>query len=230
MEPPALDPRLSGLQRLVGDAQWVADIGADHGYLAYALLRENQTRRLLVADISNDSLAKALSLFRGAPEAERATFVVADGLEALKGWETPGAIILAGMGAGLIAHILENGKERIGQSRLCLQPNRNVEMLRTWLYGNGFFLLEEELVQAAGRYYVLLCAQSGKTSPPSAKALFLGPYLMQSRPPLYRPYLMWRAQVLRHALRGLESGRGARDQIRRAETKKQLKWIEEELI
>lgn len=228
MEPPVLDPRLDGLRAMAGDAQMIADIGADHGHLAFALLRRQAQRQVLIADISSASLEKARRLLHGTPESARATFVVADGLDALTSWQRPEVIILAGMGAGLIREILCKGRAQIQDALLCLQPNRDVELLRAWLYRQGFSLTREMLVQAAGRYYVLLGARQMPLDLPCEKSLFLGPLLMRERPALYEPYLAWRAQVLSHALAGLQNGTDPRTPDRREVIRQQLRWIKEE--
>lgn len=225
----SLDERLGSIASMLHGAHTVADIGADHGRLAFFLLQQDPARQVLVSDISADSLQKARNLFAGTPEKQRAVFVVADGLDALDATNSPDAIVIAGMGAKLICRILDRGMEQIGNALVCLQANLDIDLLRVWLAGNGFVFEQERIVQAAGRYYVLLAARKGEEIVYSDRALFLGPLLMNERPPLYLPYLRWRQSVLRHAAQGLAQSQSPEALARLMRTKTLLAWIEDVL-
>lgn len=224
-----LDTRLGAMMELVGQALRVADIGADHGHLALALLQQCPARQVLISDISADSLEKARLLFQNLPEQERAVFVVADGLDALSAMPDIDAIAIAGMGAGLIKQMLDRGKERIGDAVLCLQPNRDIHFLRAWLQENSFIIEAERLVYAAGRYYSLLRAKQGHSIRFSEKELFLGPMLCKDKSPLFPGYLSWQRDVLRYTLAGLGQSTQRSAARKAKEIRRQLRWVEEEL-
>lgn len=221
-----LDARLGALADLVGDARVVADIGADHGRLACVLLQSDARRRMIVADVSADSLDKARRLLAEQGLTERAVFCVADGLAALD--EPVDAIVLAGMGTKTIRQILIDGAERIGNAQLILQPNLDAPKLRQFLAENGFSIMKERIAQVDRRYYVIIVAERGEMPPLTDRQCALGVVLPSERAPEYLHYLAWRAEVLTSVLRGLGQKEGDRAERKRADIRRELAWIEEE--
>ncbi|MCL2812647.1 MAG: tRNA (adenine(22)-N(1))-methyltransferase TrmK [Clostridia bacterium] len=224
-----LDARLGAVAAFVDEgAELVADIGADHGRLACALLATRPGLRMIVADISADSLAKARRLLERRGLSHRAEFRVANGLGAIQDGERPDVIVLAGLGGATLRDILaaEGAKNVIGNAKLILQPNIEAPLLRGWLCANGFPLIDETVVQANGRYYVILCARQGEARALTPKERALGPCLLAKKPPEYAGYLRWREQVLTRALAQLCTAR-ERDAAREAEIAQEIAWIKE---
>lgn len=222
-----LDERLETLAALVGDAATAADIGADHGLLACALLERMPARRMIVSDISAPSLDKARRLLGERGLLDRARLCVADGLGGL---DAPvEAIVIAGMGGGTIRAILEAGRDRIENARLVLQPNLDADRLRADLCAGGFVIEDERVALCAGRYYPIICARQGVSAPLAAREAFLGPVLLRTRPARYADYLAWMRGVRLGELARVRQGRSARAQARRRELDEQIAWIEEAL-
>ncbi len=230
-----LDERLQAIAALIPEgAAWVADIGADHGRLACALLTVRPELRMVVADISADSLAKARRLLAARGLEERVRFAVADGLKALAGQPVQ-AIVLAGMGAETLQGILAapGADEAVGAARVILQANVDVPMLRRWLTEHGYALEAEAVAAAAGRYYVILCARRGTAAPLDDKACALGPCLLAERPPEFMPYLRWRKKVLTRVAQRLQTTADLTKPdlaARLAACLREIAWIEEELL
>ncbi len=225
-----LDARLGAIAaRVEPGARLVADIGADHGRLACALLLARPELRMIVADISADSLAKSRRLLEARGLSARADFRVADGLCAVETGEHPDAVVLAGMGGETIRAILEapGGAEAVGEALLILQPNLEASLLRGWLCEHGYRLCEETVVRAARRFYVILCARRGAAQELTPKQRALGPILLEMRPPDYAGYLRWRTGVLRRTLAELHNAR-ERDATREAAIAQEISWNEEE--
>ena len=224
-----LDARLGAIAALVDEeAELVADIGADHGRLACALLATRPGLRLIVADISAGSLSKAQRLLERRGFSNRAEFRVANGLRALGEAERPGAIVLAGMGGATIRDILatEGSAKAVGGAKLILQPNVEAPLLREWLCANGFPLCGETVARANGRYYVILCARRGAPVELTPRERALGPCLLARSPAAYEGYLRWRGQVLVRALSSLRAAR-RRDEAREREIALEIAWIKE---
>lgn len=207
---PQLDERLQAAADLFAACGVGADIGADHGRLSCYLLAHDKCQRMIVADISADSLAKARRLLALHHLEDRADFLVADGLSALH--ETVDCVAICGMGGRVMADILERGKERLHGAALVLSCHTEIPLLRAALVRLEYHLCAERLVRAKGRFYIVLRAEPGKTEY-TDNELYLGPVLMREQPDFWWTYLHWRENVV-----SCEQGH---------ET--QLQWIREEL-
>lgn len=210
MRLPSLDERLHAAAELFTACDLGADIGADHGRLSCYLLANQICKRLIVSDISADSLSKARRLLTLHGLEQQAQFRVADGLDALE--HPVQCLAICGMGGRLMREILERGKEKLGEADLVLSCHTEIPLLRKALCDIGYHIDAERLVRANGRFYVVMRAVSGKRQY-TEKEVYLGPLLMAEKPPLWLPYLRWREGVV-----ACEQGHGA-----------QLDWIKEEL-
>ena len=108
------------------------------------LLQSGQCDRVILADISVPSLAKAEEncsrYFTGEYEecAARAEFRVGDGLTVLKPGEVD-AVVIAGVGGKLITELLERDMEHTCSFRkYVFQPRIGQGILRKWLCDHGF--------------------------------------------------------------------------------------------
>ncbi|MBR1867079.1 MAG: SAM-dependent methyltransferase [Clostridia bacterium] len=132
-----------------------ADVGCDHGYIAYKMLEEGKCDRAIITDISAKCLKKADNLlktrFAGKYEA-----IVADGL---KGAPYADEVLIAGMGGEVIRDILY-GVDHLPE-RLVLQPMKNPEKVRRAVVEKGYFV-ERDYTFKAGKFYDLIVAVKGR--------------------------------------------------------------------
>ena len=217
----SLDPRLSMIARLVGQCQCCADIGCDHGRLGAFLLQNEQCGHVVLSDISEPSLAKARSLCARLGLNDRVTFCVADGIPAAA--RAPQVAVIAGMGGATIAQILENGREKLGDARLVLQPNVAAPQLRRALCDLDYAVTDEQVVQDGRRCYVVIQAEPGKADY-SLKQLTVGPVLLARMPRALEPYAAFRLRVARKALAGALA---SEDDSQRAPLERELAIWEE---
>lgn len=201
----ALDPRLSAIRDMAGSCGNFADIGADHGRLGAHMLLRGLCSRAQLADISEDSLAKARRLIFGLGLADRVDFCVGDGAQALVA--PPEVAVISGMGGQTIAGIVERGRDVLLGARLILQPNVAAPELRRRLQAAGFSIADEQIARDGRRLYVIISARAGKMrlSPLEEE---VGPVLLQKRPAALEPYAAFRVRVARKALEGVRKGRG----------------------
>ena len=210
MRYPALDARLQAAADLFTACDTGADIGADHGRLSCYLLHTERCRRMIVADISADSLQKAKRLLSLHSLHDRAVFRVADGLDALE--ERAECVAICGMGGRAMGEILRRGRDRLCGADLVLSCHTEIPLLRATLCEICYHIETERLVRAKNRFYIIMKALPGAAQY-TAKELYLGPVLLQGKEPLWLEYLQWRAGVV-----GYEVGNG-----------RYLEWIKEEL-
>lgn len=205
---PLLDARLRCVADLVPPCDVAADIGADHGRLACYLLSNHICGRMIVSDISDDSLNKSRRLLKLHGLECRAKLVVADGLDAIT--EPVSAVIVAGMGGRTIADILQK-HENIGDARLIVSAHTEMHLLRQKLFEYGFCFESETVLRANGRFYTVLSSRRGRAEY-SPRQLYIGSALQGE---CLTEYLRWRRDVTA----------ARRDDISQVH----LRWLEEEI-
>ena len=191
-QPFVLDDRLSRAAALCPACAYGADIGADHGRLSCYLLLNGICGRMCVADISAPSLQKAKELIERQGLAERADFRVGDGLSVLS--QRADAIAVLGMGGHTLCAILTAGADKLQGASLILSAHTDVQLLRKTLMDLHYRMDREEIAQAAGRFYVVLRAVTGREKM-GERALLLGPRLVENAPEHYKEYLAWRMGI-----------------------------------
>jgi tRNA (adenine22-N1)-methyltransferase len=150
-----------------------ADIGTDHGFLPAHLAISGYTGRIVASDINSGPLSSARQTAEGCGVLDKIEFILCDGLNAVspEGIEN---IIIAGMGGETIASILAAASWTKESGRLLiLQPMSKSEVLRRWLYENGYSVLSEELCMD-GSLYRILTASGGQDSSYSPAEYFTG--------------------------------------------------------
>ena len=157
-----ISPRLLSAADFVRQDAILADIGTDHAYLPLFLLRAGRIERAFCSDVNEGPLDSARANIGAAGYLDRVEFTLADGADALAGKGITDYTI-CGMGGELIADIIDRADEmRNPAVRLILQPMTRRGALVSYLYKNGFEVLEEAYSKDAGKHYVtLLVAYSG---------------------------------------------------------------------
>lgn len=138
------DKRLLTCAKLVTGKKAV-DVGTDHGYLAVYLVENGICDEVIASDVNEKPLAAAFSTVRMSEAADRIDVVLSDGLDNIdKDGVTD--VIMAGMGGELIAQLIAKCSWLSDEQKpinLVLQPMTKSEILRKWLYDNGFAVKQE---------------------------------------------------------------------------------------
>ena len=198
-----LDARLAAIAELVGPCDVYADIGCDHGRLGAYLLKTGRVRSAILTDISGDSLQKARRLMGLLGLNDRVDFRVGDGARVLD--RPVDCTVFAGMGGTLMARLIQEGREQLGDSRLVLQPNVAIPELRRALMDSDYHIVDERVAQAGGRNYVVIAAEPGRAVY-DERQLTVGPVLLRDMPASLAPYAAFRLRVAKKALSGAERG------------------------
>ena len=159
-----LDNRLSVIAGMVRQGSVLADIGSDHAYLACALVLDGICPKTYACDINEGPLSRARDTILKYNLSDKVQALLSDGLFALSGIHVDD-IVIAGMGGELIARIIGDAPwVKRKEIRLILQPMTKAELLREWLYANGFEI-EKEAAAAEGRfiYPVMRVKYTGKS-------------------------------------------------------------------
>ena len=155
--PPArMGPRLRALLELCPPEGPVADIGSGHGRLALELKRQDPARPVFATEISPGPQAELRRLLGPGSGVQ---ILVGEGLQPIAGLGCHG-VVVAGMGGGRIARMLERDRQVAGQLEwLLLQPAQRAERLRDWLQAEGWrWWAHHEVREKAHLYKVFLVA------------------------------------------------------------------------
>ena len=153
---PKLSYRLSVIASLVPKGARVCDIGTDHGYLAIELIKTEKAKKVIATDIGEKPLSNA----RKNIELSKLSGIelrLGNGLSCIKEEETD-TVIIAGMGGEVIADILKNGANIATEkdTLILLQPTTSPEILRAFLYENGYNILNEIPIYENSKLYSVL--------------------------------------------------------------------------
>lgn len=134
----------------------VADIGADHGYLAEILARNDKISKVYATDISQKCLNKTEELIKNNNLSKIETRL-GDGLKPINEADI---VVIAGIGGYEIINMISNQnitKNNELKSRFfVLEPSKNTVELREFLFENKYAILKDFIVESAGRFYSII--------------------------------------------------------------------------
>lgn len=186
--------RLMTAAALVTQGYTLADVGTDHGYIPIYLLQQKKIPAAIAMDINEGPLERAKEHIALYGLQAYIQTRLSDGVAALKPGEVE-AVLIAGMGGGLVMHILKNG-EKVCQSakELILQPQSEIEHVREFLREEGYAILAEDMVLEEGKFYPMMKVQyQGEKAQKASEELKLsdlyGGLLLQNRHPVLKTFL-----------------------------------------
>lgn len=208
-----ISERLKTAAGLVGDGKRLADVGTDHGYVPIYLMEQGRIPCAIAMDINRGPLARAKEHIRRFGMESYIQTRISDGVAALGAGEAD-SILIAGMGGGLVIHILESGSGVCRSvSELVLQPQSELARVRSFLDENGYVVETEEMVKEDGKYYPMMRVHyepSAKETAPRDRELFYryGRFLLERKHPVLYDYLLWERKLqqgIAEQLRGQEA-------------------------
>ena len=153
-----IDSRIGAVINFVKKNSRVADIGADHGYLAIELIKRGRASFVVAGDKNPAPLAAAQKNISAADLEKIISVRLGDGLQVLRDGEVD-TICIAGMGGALIAEILAAAPKILaGAENLILQPMNALDKVYAWLEDNGWLIANVDLAEAGGIIYEIICA------------------------------------------------------------------------
>ena len=226
-----LSKRLTAVAGLVTEGASVADIGTDHGYIPIHLIEQNLSPKVIAMDINKGPLERARIHIAGYGMSDRIETRLSDGLAAVKPKEVE-EMIVAGMGGGLVIHILEEGKQIVSTLKGCiLQPQSEIQKVREYLVEHGFRFEAEDMVEEDGKYYPMMrvvppeyCEHKTADRQEDCKKeeweYLYGPLLLKNKNPILYEYL--KREIREDILLGLAGKDGERIKERMTEIEHEL--------
>ena len=175
-----ISPRLENICRH-SHGKKVADIGTDHAYVPIELIGRKYADFIIASDIKRGPLDVAMQNINKYGLSDKFELRRGYGLSVLEKDEAD-VIIISGIGGILMINILNSGKERIGNSKLVLQPMNCQYELRHYLLNNGFIITGEDISVEGTKVYNLLTVKPGTEKAFERDIYYhIPPYLAKNR-------------------------------------------------
>ena len=221
-----LSKRLRAVADLVTAGYQVADIGTDHAYIPIFLTETGKTDYAVAMDVNKGPLRKAQENICAYKMEEQIETRLSDGFSALKVQEVQSAVI-AGMGGNLVIRILEEGHDVVSCLKECiLQPQSEPDKVRAFLLQEGFFFIEEDMVEEDGKYYPMMKVRPPKKSGKKDGQLQYGKLLLEKRHPVLKRYLEREIRIRTDILKSIEKKDSQKIQVRKRQLEEELNIAE----
>lgn len=163
-----LTKRLNVLFGEINGGGVFADVGCDHGYIAEKVIENALATKVIISDISEKCLNKAVKRLN---ENYKGMFtaVVSDGFDELPHVDEA---LISGMGGEIIIKMLSRREDK--PSRLILQPMKNPETLREYVIGNGYKIVRDYTFKDRKYYHVIVAEKSDEKDFYTADELMFG--------------------------------------------------------
>lgn len=232
-----LSKRLLKVASLVTEGASVADIGTDHGYIPIYLIEEGIASKVIALDINKGPLERARIHIEGHGLEGKIETRLSDGLARVEPGEVD-TMIAAGMGGGLVVHILKEGKTVTDQMTHCiLQPQSEIDKVRRYVINHEFRIEEEDMVKEDGKYYPMMRLVhsregdeiSGREAPYKECEYLYGRRLLEKRHPVLKEYLERELNIREDILAGLRKEDGERARVRALEIEEEMRLARQAL-
>ncbi len=151
-----LGPRLLAVASAVPPCESMVDCGCDHGYVSIYVAKLGKVGKITASDINEGPLKNAENEIVAEGLEEKIKTRLCDGLCGIDAHE---CVVIAGMGGETIAEIIGKSEWTKECRALILQPMTKVEILREYLYREGFCIYKEEIVTESGHMYNIISAR-----------------------------------------------------------------------
>ena len=198
-----LTPRLMAVAEMV-ETDSVTDVGTDHGKLPIYLALKGKIKKAIASDLNKGPI-KACEFNVQKHGVQNIVEVrQSDGLDKFDVNET-GTLCIAGMGGELMASILSKNFElACSFNEIILQPMTQIEYLKSYLYNNGFGLLDDVLVREGEKIYnVFKVKYVAANKSFSEVELIVSDFLIRKRDPLLYEYTSKLIKRYKNILKGL---------------------------
>jgi tRNA (adenine22-N1)-methyltransferase len=173
MNIPKISKRLEAAASFSQNGAKIADIGTDHAYLPIYLYTSGRISGGVASDINEGPVNRARLNIKGYGAQEKIEVIRTDGLCGIEKYE-PDEIFILGMGGELIVKILADAPWVKNGIRLVLQPMTHAEILREYLWREGFAILNEKIVEEDKLYQIICAEYAGEIYTPTEGETFFG--------------------------------------------------------
>ena len=199
-----LSKRMEALAHLVTPGSRLCD----HGYLPIYLVQEQIIPSAIAMDIGEGPLLAAKTHIAEVGLEDKIQTRRSDGLAAASAEEID-TVLIAGMGGGIVIHILTEGR-KVAQSvkDLILQPQSELKEVRRFLCNEGYEIVDEDMVLEDGKYYPMMKVRYAPETKDRRQSVaehdfLFGPMLLQKKHPVLHAYLLREERIEKEVLERL---------------------------
>ena len=221
-----LSKRLQAVADLVTPGMRLADVGTDHAYIPIYLTQNGLVPSAIAMDINKGPLERADTHILEHGMDGKIVTRLSDGLVNLK-MEEADTMIAAGMGGGLVIHILnEDPAKTRSLKELILQPQSDIPHFRRFVRKIGWQITEEEMVLEDGKFYPMMKVIHGEKmhiseDTPYTLDEWFGGMLLERKHPVLREYLERELRIRNEILDRLKNAPNAEKRAGEIEEEKQ---------
>jgi len=218
-----LKGRLKLIYDMIPPCDILADIGTDHALIpAYALLND-RCKKAVACDVKPGPLERA--------ERTRSKYLLeksmelrmGSGLQPISEHEAD-VVVLAGMGGILITELIQESiKIAEAANYILIQPMTHQELIRPFLWKNGFEIVNEALTREENKLYLVILARytgSRKVNTERIREL-IGDILIKKNDPFVKDWVKDHIKKQKKAVSGLKSAKATYD-AEKIETEEKL--------
>jgi len=226
-----LSKRLQQIAEIISKGAYFVDVGSDHAYLPCYVCLLDPTAKAIAGEVREGPYKRALETINNYQLHDQIQVRLGNGLDVID--EKVNDVVIAGMGGSLISKIISNGKKKLSKiDRFIVQPNNHANYVRETLRKYQFTLSKEFILEENNHIYEILVADRFSPNPyeiaSQQKQMFFGPYLMKERSPVFKRKWEIEHKNLLKIIYNIEQSKQKHD-VKLAQFKKQLQWIEEVL-
>ena len=165
MKQVVLSDRLLAVAAMVTVGSRVCDVGCDHGFVPIYLALQGISPAVLAMDVKSGPLSAAREHIAEHGLEKVIETRLSDGLHNYSIGESD-TLICAGMGGRLMMRILSDDKDKTESFReLILQPQSEIEQFRAWLRGQGYRIVDENMIEEDGKFYPMMRVETDNPAP-----------------------------------------------------------------
>jgi tRNA (adenine22-N1)-methyltransferase len=151
-----LSKRLETLISIIPKSSLVVDVGTDHALVPIEIINRNIANKVIASDVKIGPLEVAKKNINKYKLNNYIDIRLSDGLENIKACELE-TLIISGIGGILTSRLLEKNLDKARKiKKLILLPMNSNDIIRKWLYENGFNIYDEVLVKEDRRIYSIM--------------------------------------------------------------------------
>ena len=170
-----LKTRLGKISDSVRSGAVLCDIGTDHADLVVSLMINNKIKFAYATDLREGPLKRAKENIKKFDLEDKIKFILSDGFDNLKDKTDITDVVISGLGAETIIHILESCPIlHDSKIRFILSPQSKEEKLRVFLNKNGHTFNEKTVDENGKKYLIFISNFADNKASLNLKQEFFG--------------------------------------------------------